>query len=264
MPELIDFKILALVALIFVPLEAILPLDRTQKVLRRHWLNDLFYFLFNGIPIRLGLVIAFALAAAAARAALPGAIGIWLRNQPLWLQVGEILVLADLGFYLAHRAFHAVPALWKFHAIHHSIEELDWLAAYRVHPLDQIATMAASYGPVLALGYSPEATAIALMLYQWHSLLIHANTRIDFGPLNRIIASPLFHRWHHADDAAARDSNFGGQLALIDWLFGTLILPPHMPARYGTDEVVPDWYSRQLVWPFRVASAAAVGVAGDD
>jgi sterol desaturase/sphingolipid hydroxylase (fatty acid hydroxylase superfamily) len=54
----------------------------------------------------------------------------------------EAVILADLGFYVAHRLFHGVPWLWRFHAIHHSIQELDWLAGVRVHVLDQLGTKA--------------------------------------------------------------------------------------------------------------------------
>jgi sterol desaturase/sphingolipid hydroxylase (fatty acid hydroxylase superfamily) len=74
--------------------------------------------------------------------------------QPYWLQFIEALILSDLGFYFTHRAFHAIPTLWKFHAVHHSIEEMDWLAAARVHPIDQIITKGASLLPVFALGFS--------------------------------------------------------------------------------------------------------------
>ena len=63
-------------------------------------------------------------------------------------------ILADLGFYTVHRLFHKIPWLWKFHAVHHSIEEMDWLAADRVHPIDQIFTKGASLLPVFALGFA--------------------------------------------------------------------------------------------------------------
>ena len=69
---------------------------------------------------------------------MPLGISSAVQSQPLWLQVVEHFCMADLGFYLAHRAFHAVPWLWRFHAVHHSIEEMDWLAAHRVHAVDQI------------------------------------------------------------------------------------------------------------------------------
>ena len=129
--------------------------------------------------------------------------GAAVQSQPLWLQVPEVLLVADIGFYLAHRAFHAVPFLWKFHSMHHSIEEMDWLAAYRVHPLDQILTKSASFLPVYALGFSDSAILLFVLIYKWQSVAIHSNSRIGLGPLKWLFASPQFHHWHHAKEPAA-------------------------------------------------------------
>ena len=159
-------------------------------------------------------------------------------------------MLADTGFYLAHRAFHAVPFLWRFHSIHHSIEEMDWLAAHRVHPVDQILTKSASFVPVFALDFSSTAILIFTLVYQWQSLFIHSNTRIRVGPLKWLLASPQFHHWHHANEREAWDKNFAGQLPLLDILGGTLFMPDRMPQKYGTDDPVPPLYHQQLAYPF--------------
>src|SRR6266704_4583348 len=137
-----------LIALIFVPLERMLGRHPEQRVFRRGWVNDMIYLLLNGqiVVLSLGsLIIGMIMTAGwlvpvSVRAATAG--------QPYWLQIVEVIVLADLGVYFAHRAFHALPWLWRFHAVHHSSEELDWLAATRVHPLDQIATRGISLLPV--------------------------------------------------------------------------------------------------------------------
>jgi sterol desaturase/sphingolipid hydroxylase (fatty acid hydroxylase superfamily) len=173
-------------------------------------------------------------------------------NQPYWLQLVEVLILSDLGFYGTHRMFHAIPGLWKFHAIHHSIEELDWLAGFRVHPVDQILTKGASLLPVVALGFSEVAIGIYAVLYQWQSVLIHANVRIGFGPLRWLFASPEFHHWHHSKDREVRDKNFAGQLSFLDALFGTLHMPQNkFPTKYGLDQPMPERYIPQLLHPFR-------------
>ena len=130
-----------------------------------------------------------------------------VQSQPLWLQVVEVIISADIGFYLAHRAFHAVPLLWRFHAVHHSIEELDWLAAFRVHPVDQILTKSASFLPIAVFGFSDGAVLVFALIYKWHSVAIHSNSRIGLGPLKWIFASPQFHHWHHANEPAAIDKN---------------------------------------------------------
>ncbi|MDX8480411.1 sterol desaturase family protein [Mesorhizobium sp. VK24D] len=247
--DLIDFKAMLVIALIFIPLEQLLPLHAEQPLTRRHWLNDVFYLLFNGIVIKFGLLVVVGAAMLLVERLIPPALPAAIRSQPVWLQALEVLVIADIGFYLAHRAFHAVPFLWRFHAIHHSIEEMDWLAAHRVHPVDQILTKSASLLPVLALGYSGEAIFIYVLIYQWQSVFIHSNTRIRFGPLKWLLASPQFHHWHHANERRAFDKNFAGQLPLLDLLCCTLYMPDRMPEKYGVDAPVPQLYHRQLVYP---------------
>ena len=160
MLELIDFKTILIVVLIFVPLERIFSLHPEQKVLRKHWVNDLIYLFLNGIFIKIGVALLVGSIIAAITLWIPGSIEAAVRSQPIWLQAIEVIVIADIGFYSAHRAFHAVPFLWRFHAVHHSIEEMDWLAAHRIHPVDQILTKAASLLPVFALGFSAPAIAI--------------------------------------------------------------------------------------------------------
>jgi sterol desaturase/sphingolipid hydroxylase (fatty acid hydroxylase superfamily) len=135
--------------------------------------------------------------------------------------------------------------------VHHSIEEMDWLASYRIHPIDQILTKTASFVPIFLLGFSVEPILIFAVIYQWQVLLIHSNVRIGFGILNWIIASPQFHHWHHANCPEAIDKNFAAQLSIWDLVFGTLHLPRgRVPERYGTDEPVPRSYVAQLIYPF--------------
>ena len=248
----IDFMSILTIAVIFIPVERLIPLRREQGLLRRDFYNDLFYLFFNRIPILIATSFVVATGLTMLRDAMPAGIGETVRAQPLWLQTIEVILLADAGFYFAHRLLHAVPFLWRFHAVHHSIEQMDWLAAHRVHPLDQIAVTLASVTPVFLLGFSDTAVLVYAVIYQWQSLLIHANIRMDFGPLKWIFASPQFHHWHHANQPEAYDKNLAGQLVLFDILFGTLFLPRDQrhPDRYGTDDPVPRLYHQQLLYPF--------------
>lgn len=250
--EYIDFMSILTIAVIFIPVERLIPLRRKQKLLRRDFYNDLFYLFFNRIPILIGVSFVIGTGLTMVRAGVPDAIGQAVRAQPLWVQAAEVIVLADIGFYFAHRMFHAVPFLWRFHAVHHSIEEMDWLAAHRVHPLDQITVTVFSMTPVFLLGFSEMAVLVYAVIYQWQSLLIHSNVRIDFGPLKWFFASPQFHHWHHANQREAYDKNFAGQLPFLDILFGTLFLPKDLrhPDRYGTDDPVPHLYHQQVIYPF--------------
>ena len=240
-----------LAGIVFVPLERLLALRKDQRVFRDGWRNDLVYIFVNGAVVRMGVGAALFGAAALAHGLVPPGLRTTVAAQPYWLQTLAAIVVADLGFYAAHRMFHRVPLLWKFHAVHHSIEALDWLAAARVHPLDQIVTKGVSLAPLVVLGFAPVPVAIFSAIYFWHSLLLHANVRLGLGPISGVIASPAFHHWHHANEAAAHDTNFAGQLAILDRLFGTLHLPlGRLPARYGTDMALPQTYLGQTLYPF--------------
>jgi len=256
-------KGLLLTALIFVPLERLLALHPGQRLFRRGWFNDLIYLVVNGQIIGFALGVLAAGVIVVASWLVPAGFQSAVSAQPYFVQIVEVIVLSDIGFYFTHRAFHAVPWLWRFHAIHHSIEELDWLAGARVHPVDQILTKGISLLPVFALGFSEVAIGVSLMLYGWQSVLIHSNLRIKFGHLRWLAASPEFHHWHHSNDPEARHKNFAGQLPLLDFLFGTLHMPSgRIPEKYGIDEPLPTTYWAQLLHPLRTAEASAENGAG--
>ena len=243
-------KLILITALIFLPLERLLALRVSQKVFRRAWTNDVIYLVLNGVLIRSGLVVVIAALMFAAERVIPPSFQSAVGDLPVWVQLPTVMLLADLGFYWTHRAFHAVPWLWNFHAIHHSIEELDWLAAARVHPVDQILTKGVSLIPVVTLGFSDVTIGAYAVLYYWQSVLIHSNVRIGFGPLRMLIASPEFHHWHHSSDREARDRNFAGQLPFLDALFGTLHMPlGQKPKSYGLDQPMRQHYLAQLIYP---------------
>lgn len=246
-----------LAALIFMPLERIAPMRRGQAIFRPGWKNDLLYLFVNAILTRLGLIAFAAGAMAAGAVLLPPETRQLTAAQPLALQLVALLVLGDLGFYAIHRLFHAVPWLWNFHAVHHSIEQMDWLAAHRVHPIDQILTRGGSLAPCFFLGFSDAAIALYALIFYWHSLSLHANLRVSFGPLRWVIASSEFHHWHHSRDAEAWNRNFGAQLPLWDVIFRTAFLPKaRRPTGYGVDDPVPTRYAAQLVYPIQAAAPA--------
>ena len=139
-------KFIFIAFLVFVPLERLFALHPEQKVVRRSWANDLVFLLLNPFLIKLGLLGVIAASIFVAAQIIPASFQAAVGGLPYWVQIPAIIVLSDLGFYWTHRMFHAVPWLWRFHAVHHSIEELDWLAAFRIHPLDQILTKGVARG----------------------------------------------------------------------------------------------------------------------
>ena len=242
--------LLLVYVIIFSPLELLLPASRGSGFFRPGWITDLLHFTFTAIFISLGLTAVIGGSIVLGALVTPEVVRQWLGSQPVWLQIIIGTVLADLFFYFGHRMQHEVPWLWNFHAVHHSSKQLDWLAAFRVHPVDQIFEKGTSLIPVFALGFSEPAIIAMAIIYQWQSLFIHSNVRIDFGWIKWIVATPQFHHWHHADDAAGYNKNYSGQLPLWDIVFRTAHLPASMPQSYGIKDAVSGNYLMQLIHPF--------------
>ncbi len=170
--------------------------------------------------------------------------------QPRWLQAVEIYLLVDFMDYWLHRLFHT-GAWWPFHAVHHSSEHLDWLSAVRVHPVNEAVNKLAPAVPLLFLGFDPTVTMGVAGFLTFYAIFLHADVDWDFGPLRAVVATPVFHRWHHSKDPAAIDKNFAGLLPLWDILFGTYYMPrDRLPCDFGVPEKVPGGYFGQLWHPF--------------
>jgi sterol desaturase/sphingolipid hydroxylase (fatty acid hydroxylase superfamily) len=245
-----EIQFLGAAALIFTPLERLFPLHRDNKTLRPGLRVDVLHLIVSGVFIRVGIVATGLTLSYACALVVPERVQHAIQSQSGWIQFVELLLLKDLCFYLAHRLVHTVPWLWRFHAVHHSSEQMDWLATFRVHPVDQVLNSTVSAVPVVALGFSPAPLLAYALLYQVHSLLLHSNVHVDFGPLGRVFASPRYHHWHHADEPQAYDRNFGGQLVVWDRLFDTLYESDDLPACYGVGGSVPNGYVQQLLTPF--------------
>jgi len=175
-----------------------------------------------------------------------------LEQLPFWQQIILYLIGNDLLMYLTHRAFHN-RHFWRFHMAHHSSKSLEWISANRTHPIDQTFHGGLSNVVMILLGTSPD---VLIWLMPWavgSAALVHANLDWDFGRFRYLIASPVFHRWHHTSADLGGNSNFAGTFPLIDLLFGTFYMPGGVrPSVYGVDE--PDYpqnFLAQLAHPFR-------------
>ncbi|WP_271254824.1 sterol desaturase family protein [Pseudanabaena sp. Chao 1811] len=238
--------------LVFGTLEWFFPLRKEQKHFRQGWLTDVAHFFFNHIFANVGTYLVVAFLYIFFKGWISPSLQTAIRSQPAFFQFAEAFLIAQLAFYTVHRLAHTVPWLWRFHAIHHSSAELDWLASARLHPVETIVVNIAVGIPLFLLGFTRETFGAYLVFGTVLSVLNHANTRFQFPILNRIIATPDFHHWHHSNDLEARDKNFSG-FPLIDLMFGTYYVPKNkMPQTYGVDETVPNTYWQQMLYPFRL------------
>lgn len=208
--------------------------------------------------IRTGAAALLGRSGPAVAAAILGGFGPASRT-PLILQAGLVIVFMDFAQYWAHRLFHG-DWLWPFHAIHHSAEDLDWTAAYRFHPVNLAIYSAGVVALIRLAGFSPAALVIIGPVNFVMSTLVHANLSWTFGPLRWVIASPVYHRWHHVRDPAIRNRNFAPNFPVWDLLFGTCYMPKGaLPQDYGV-EGVPAHFLAQLIYPFGVI-ARRLGLA---
>jgi sterol desaturase/sphingolipid hydroxylase (fatty acid hydroxylase superfamily) len=248
----LDYFILELLVLglVFIPMERVWTL-REQKIFRTGWQTDLKHFFVSHAGVQLfsfltliPVQVAFAWAT---RHPLREAVA----AQPVWLQFLEILFVVDLVSYWVHRAFHQVPGLWKFHAIHHSSLHMDWLAGSRTHLVDALLNRTLGFVPIFVLGFAAPALYAYLLFVSFHAVYIHANVRHRWPWLRWILATPEFHHWHHTSDEEGLDKNFAVFLPVIDIAFGTAHQPEHWPQRYGTVKFQPpESYLGQMAYPF--------------
>ena len=237
---------IALLFLVFVPLEKLFAF-RPQKVFRTGFVTDLTHFIVNNVFVTIGAI------ALVVVAAIPF---FWIRNfdlqsdLPAGVSIALAVVLVFVGNYWGHRLTHTVPLLWRFHSVHHSIEQMDWIAAGRLHPLDSAFTQAFTIMPLFVLGYGGGVFAGVAVFVTLLAIFQHANVRLRFPVLRWVVPTPEWHHWHHAIDAEARDKNFG--LPVVDKIFGTAYMPKgKYPTGFGTHSPVPrDGYLRHIVYPF--------------
>jgi lathosterol oxidase len=251
----LDWLLLNLIvySVVFVPLERLFARLPEQRVFRRGWRTDLTYFFVSALFVQVTTILTLKPAMVFFDwAVLPG-VQQTVQAWPGIVQFAALLVVADVTQYWVHRTFHAVPALWRFHAIHHSAEQMDWLAGSRLHLVDVAVTRGLTYVPIYVLGFGEQPLFAYLVVVSAQATFIHANVRFEFGPLKWLVATPQFHHWHHSDEPEAIDKNFAVHLPVIDAVFGTMYLPKRWPHGYGLahGSRLPDGYFRQLIWPWK-------------
>lgn len=135
----------------------------------------------------------------------------------------------DLYIYLFHRWQHANQWLWRTHEAHHSNKEVDFLAESRSHAVEILINQTIEFGPIVLLGANPAVLPIKALLDAMFGMFIHANIRVDLGPLKYVFNSPHLHLWHHANYCEVFHANFSTKFSFFDYLFGTAYDSGHAP-----------------------------------
>jgi sterol desaturase/sphingolipid hydroxylase (fatty acid hydroxylase superfamily) len=251
----LDFFVLNVLfaGFLFVPIERMFPKKPDQNLFRPEWQEDLFYYLVSSLFVQVLTFLTTTPSALAVASFDFGGLRSLIGSQPFILQLFEIMVLTDLAQYAVHRAFHRVPFLWRFHAVHHSAQHMDWFAGARMHFLEIIVLRSVTALPMLTLGFDPAAVQAYVLIVYVTSSFVHANVGMSFGALERYFVTPRFHHWHHGIEREAVDVNFAIHFPAIDRIFGTYHLPGDAwPEGYGIEgHPVPKGYLQQFMYPFR-------------
>ena len=257
-PDLLRLCIwLVILLIIFIPLEKLFSQQR-QQVVRQEFFIDLGYFFLNGLLPKLLLILPLSILAWVVHHFAPsGILYTWAAHLSLRTRFVLAVIVGDFGTYWGHRWSHEIPFLWRFHAIHHSAKEMDWLVNTRAHPVDMVITRLFGLLPLYLLGLAQptDDTAdlvpilYALFGYVW-SFIIHANVRWRFGVLEQALATPAFHHWHHTNDGQEFiDKNYAAIFPIMDIIFGTFYLPKRWPKQYGIQTILPSDFTGQLLQP---------------
>ena len=250
---------LALLTVIFVPLERGFW-ARRQRVFRPEFVTDLAflagqYLVFSAAITAVLQVLHTRAHAVEALASLHARVA----ALPIVVQAIAAVVLGDLVVYWFHRACRRFDFLWRFHAVHHSVEHLDWLAAHREHPLDGLITQLCINLPGILIGIRFDVLGPLVLFRGVWAIFIHANVRLPVGPFKYLFGAPELHRWHPARVPTTRH-NFANLAPYLDVLFGTYHCPDDArePYALGLVDPWPRRYLAQLVRPFGVGSLSTM------
>jgi sterol desaturase/sphingolipid hydroxylase (fatty acid hydroxylase superfamily) len=212
------FGVLALVAVA----EIILPRRRLTASKLRRWASNLGIVFLNSLFVRLLLP---ATAAGFAVVAAQRGWGVFnVLDAPAWVGIIASVVFLDFAIYLQHVMFHAVPALWRLHRMHHADLDFDVTTGARFHPIEILLSMLIKFAVIAVIGAPAAAVIIFEVLLNATAMFNHGNFRLPAG-LDRVlrlfVVTPDMHRVHHSIEDHETNSNFGFNLPWWDRLFGT-------------------------------------------
>jgi sterol desaturase/sphingolipid hydroxylase (fatty acid hydroxylase superfamily) len=252
------FYWLILLSLVVWGLELISPWRKGQKAIRRDFWLDAFYMFFNFFLLSLIGYNAISNIGVALFNDFLGLFGInnlvaiEVGSWPVWAQFALMFIVADFIQWNVHRLLHAVPWLWEFHKVHHSVKEMGFAAHLRFHWMETIVYKSIQYIPLAMIGFGLQDFFILHMFTVLIGHLNHANLNLDYGPLRYVLNNPKMHIWHHAKQMPkgyANGINFAITLSLWDYLFGTAVIPSEgrdIELGFDGDEAFPQTFVGQL------------------
>jgi sterol desaturase/sphingolipid hydroxylase (fatty acid hydroxylase superfamily) len=252
----LDFFVLRILftGLIFIPIEIVFPHRQEQGIFRYEWREDLFYYLVSSMLVQVFTWLSFIPANTLFAITSWSEFRAWVSALPFAVQFIAVMFLTDLVQYWLHRLFHQIPALWRFHAVHHSAQNMDWMAGARMHFLEILILRSTTVIPMIVLGFSQGVVNAYIFVVYLYATFVHSNLGLRFGFIEKFLVTPRFHHWHHGIEKEAIDVNFAVHVPLLDKVFGTHHMPEdgRWPGGYGIGgHPVPKSYWQQFLHPFR-------------
>jgi lathosterol oxidase len=252
----LDWFVLSLFvsALVFIPLEHHFA-RRPVAVFRHGWRTDAAYFFMSHVLVQFILILVTTSTGLIVDDAKQDGLQAWIGGLPFVVAFLLAVFVADAAQAVLHRCYHRIMVLWRFHAVHHSSPELDWLAGSRVHFVETVLTRSIVLLPLLFLGFSQPVVNAYAVLVGIQAVVAHANIGINFGWLEYVVTLPRYHHRHHARHTDYWDRNYAIHLPVVDMLMGSFKLPRDgsWPEEYGVfkQESVPEGFVAQHIAPFR-------------
>lgn len=263
MLERVGLALLAFLLLgtVYTALERAFPARAEERFPGPAWRTDACFFFGQYLVFSSVALVVLVFVHRSVDAHPPSALRAAFAELPLVVRVAAAVLLGDVLVYWFHRACHRFDLLWRFHAVHHSVERLDWLAAHREHPLDGILTQLCQNLPAMVLGLPFEVLAVLVTFRGAWAIFIHSNVRLPLGPLRVLLGAPELHHFHHQKTRETAH-NFANLAPFLDVLFGTYHRPRGAEAYpLGLTEPFPAGYLAQLAEPFRPRRTVSTGAA---
>lgn len=188
-----------------------------------------------------------------------------MSTLPFWLQFGLAMLIFDFVRYWNHRLLHS-EWMWGVHMLHHSDEHMNFSTTYRIHIFQALHMSIVSLLMMGWLKIPVEAAALTLVVRNWYGMYVHSGLPFDHGIFKKLLCSPDYHRWHHADDPSVYGTNYCDIFPVWDILFGTYRYPGRCTLPMGVAgapqglvavQIFPFRYWRDLIRAKRDARRAA-------
>jgi sterol desaturase/sphingolipid hydroxylase (fatty acid hydroxylase superfamily) len=178
-------------------------------------------------------------------------IGTW----PVWSQLLTLFILRDFIHWNVHRLLHTVPALWEFHKVHHSVEQMGFAAHLRFHWMETVVYRTIEYIPLAMIGFGIQEFLLVHLFALAIGHFNHSNIRVPLGPFKYIFNNPQMHIWHHAKHIPSKTGvNFGISLSIWDYIFRTNYIPKDgrdEPLGFDDMDKFPSGLKDQLIYGFK-------------